>query len=187
MSAAGSGLTPGRPTGSDATRAARVQPADSNPDRTPQIRPADSNPDRASTPQIRPADSNPDHAPQIRPADSNPDRTPRIETVDSNPDRRTIRIEVETAGSDATLTMRLDSGALPHSHQDEANAVRDMPVSIYLSDGRVQKQVEAAVKQWLATADISVDAQASPLWDRGFGPSRLSRKPSAHQSVTKRS
>jgi len=63
----------------------------------------------------------------------------------------------------------------------------NVPVSIYLSDEGIHEQVEVAVRQWLATADISVDAQASALWDRGSGPLRLSRKPSAHQPARTRS
>jgi hypothetical protein len=54
------------------------------------------------------------------------------------------------------------------------NAVGNMPVSIYLADEDIHEQVEIAVDQWLATADVSIDTRAKPVigsWFRRMGAS----------------
>ncbi len=51
---------------------------------------------------------------------------------------------------------------------DEINTMGDMPVSIYLDDEDIREQVEAAVDQWLATADVSIDTRADPVTGSWF-------------------
>ena len=81
-----------------------------------------------------------------------------------------FRRRIEPPGIGADLPSR--SNELPHVVEPvgEVPTVRSMPVAIYLSDEGIHEQVEAAVKQWLATANITADPQASLLWDRGSGP-----------------
>jgi hypothetical protein len=53
-------------------------------------------------------------------------------------------------------------------------AVGNIPVSIYLADEDIHEQVETAVEQWLATADVSIDTRAEPVigsWFRRMGAS----------------
>jgi RNA polymerase sigma-70 factor, ECF subfamily len=89
------------------------------------------------------------------------------------------------AGEAERPAVQANYETVTYNRPGKAAEVRKMTVSIYLSDTSVLKQVEAAVRQWLATADISIDTQTSPLWDHGSGSSRLSRKPSAHQPARK--
>lgn len=89
------------------------------------------------------------------------------------------------AGEAERPAVQANYETVTYSPPGKAAEVRRMTVSIYLSDTSVLKQVEAAVRRWLATADISTDAQTSPLWDHGSGSSRLLRKPSARQPARK--
>jgi hypothetical protein len=53
-------------------------------------------------------------------------------------------------------------------------AVGNIPVSIYLADEDIHEQVETAVEEWLATADVSIDTRAEPVigsWFRRMGAS----------------
>lgn len=44
----------------------------------------------------------------------------------------------------------------------------DVPVSIYLSDERIHEKVEASVEQWLAEADVAIDARHEPVLGSWF-------------------
>jgi hypothetical protein len=50
-----------------------------------------------------------------------------------------------------------------HGSAEGANAVGDMAISIYLADEDIHGQVEVAVEQWLATADVSIDSRGEPV------------------------
>ncbi len=95
----------------------------------------------------------------------------------------------ELAGEDAArATFRMfvpEIETVAYSRPDKASEVRSMPVSIYVSDESVRKQVEAAVRQWLAAAGTSIDKQASLLWHGGFDSSGLSGESSARHLARK--
>jgi hypothetical protein len=47
----------------------------------------------------------------------------------------------------------------------------NMPISVYLANEEIHAQVEAAVEQWLTTADVSIDTRGEPVigsWFRSF-------------------
>lgn len=46
---------------------------------------------------------------------------------------------------------------------DDPTVTALVPVSIYLSDESIHEQVEIAVEDWLATADVSIDARREPV------------------------
>lgn len=52
----------------------------------------------------------------------------------------------------------------------------DVPVSIYLTDETIHRQVETAVDQWLITADVSVDTRADPVIGSWFRRIKASAK-----------
>jgi hypothetical protein len=135
----------------------------SNPDwpLTARVQPEPPGSDPHTPIRVRPAISDPAPAAQAEPEPpgSNPHTPIRVEAVRSETG--------EVAGTDAIIVIR--SGAPRIVVPDKANVESRMTVSIYLSDEGVHGQVVAAVKQWLATADMSVDAQANQLWGRGPG------------------
>jgi hypothetical protein len=168
----GSGLTPGRSPESDAGRPDRIvrESPDADPGR----------PDRISELPTEAAHIIIRESPVTDP--DRPDRIvepPRIstrpniiirespDTDPSRPDRivEPPRISTRTAVIQVEAATEIQVGP-----PREATGVRSVPVAIYLSDEGIHEQVEVAVKRWLATADISADPQASPLWDRGSGP-----------------
>ena len=60
-----------------------------------------------------------------------------------------------------------------------------MPVSIYLGDERFHDKVEAAVEQWLAEANVSIDARDEPVigsWFRSL-EARVRRTPGAREAI----
>jgi len=105
----------------------------------------------------------------IKPPGTGADRSPRSNVL-SNVIHFRRRIAPPGIGADLPSLSR--SSELAHVAEPavEVPTVRSMPVAIYLSDEGIYEQVEAAVKKWLATANITTDPQASLLWDRGSGP-----------------
>jgi len=72
--------------------------------------------------------------------------------------------------------------------RDGANEADSIPVSIYLADEGVQEQVEIAVEQWLATADVSIDTRGEPIigsWFRLMAASlkRAVKTPAAREAL----
>jgi hypothetical protein len=68
-----------------------------------------------------------------------------------------------------------------------ANTADNMPITIYLADEGIHEQVETAVEQWLATADVSIDTRAKPVigsWFRRMEGSlkRAAMSPAAREA-----
>jgi hypothetical protein len=61
-------------------------------------------------------------------------------------------------GRDARNSRRQGSDA-----EEPQSASGVISVSIFLADEGIHEQVETAVEQWLATADVSIDAQGEPV------------------------
>lgn len=69
-----------------------------------------------------------------------------------------------------------------------ARAVGSITVSIYLADEPVHGQVETAVEQWLATADVFIDTRGDPVtgsWSRRMAASlkRTVKSPAAQEAL----
>jgi hypothetical protein len=70
----------------------------------------------------------------------------------------------------------------------ERTDTTNMPVTIYLADEVIHEQVETAVEQWLATADVSIDERAKPVigsWFRSMRASlkKVVRTPAAQEAL----
>jgi hypothetical protein len=72
--------------------------------------------------------------------------------------------------------------------QDDANAAASVPVSIYLANEGIHEQVETAVEQWLATADLSINTRGEPVigsWFRLLAASlkKAAKTPAAREAL----
>jgi len=88
----------------------------------------------------------------------------------------------------AAVVQRLGAELAAFVQQDEVAATDSMPVSIYLADEGIHKQVEKAVEQWLGTADVSIDTRHEPVigsWFRVMKASfkRAARTPGAREAL----
>jgi hypothetical protein len=73
-------------------------------------------------------------------------------------------------------------------HEMYANAAGNIAVSIYLADEEIHGQVETAVEQWLATADVSIDTRGEPVigsWFRSMAASlkKAAKTPAAREAL----
>lgn len=60
-----------------------------------------------------------------------------------------------------------------------------MPLTIYLADGSIHEQVEAAVDDWLASADLRVEERLEPVIGSWFRSMRVGLKQAVHSPAAR--